>query len=404
MKYSLLEDLEKRTNPEKTREFSKGFWLENLHILKKIYNEIKSIFFYHPLKISIIGTNGKGTTAYYLAQLFFYNDKNTGLYTSPHLISFTERISINLKNLSLIKLEKEYREFRKIIEYSKIDVSGLTYFEFLTIFSIYIFYKKNLKIHIYEAGLGGRLDATSIVEPDIVILITIRMDHSKILGNTYEKILREKLGIIKFSTKKLIIFDSRIKTYEGILEELQHQYPSLKIEYYNEKYNKNYIESLKDFSLFCYSLIEKSKIYIDKNNLKPPRGRREIYNINNQIFIYDVCHNPSGLYCLLDSLQNEFQNISTKNLVIFAGILPDRNYKFFIKIFKTKNIEIHKNNFYIIHKAEFIHHSIERNFILWNPSQIEEFQKFIQDKQFILFFGSFRIYEFFLNIINDYKQ
>ncbi|MDD4527023.1 MAG: Mur ligase family protein [Candidatus Margulisbacteria bacterium] len=142
--------------------------------------------------IHIAGTNGKGTTADFIAQSLESYNKKIGVYTSPHLFSYTERFQINGTPISI----RDIDSYLKIIK-SKITAISLTEFEILTLIAFMYFRDEMVDYVVLETGLGGRLDATNVVSPILTVITTISFDHQAILGNTLLKIAGEKLGIMK---------------------------------------------------------------------------------------------------------------------------------------------------------------------------------------------------------------
>ncbi len=148
-----------------------------------------------PLIITVAGTNGKGSTATTTAHLFKAHGAKVGLFTSPHIERFNERIRIDLQEASdeqLIEAFNAIEMARKIGE----EIT-LTYFEFATLAAFYLFKKEAADVAILEVGLGGRLDSTNIVDADIAIITPIGIDHTAQLGGTLPEIAAEKAGIIK---------------------------------------------------------------------------------------------------------------------------------------------------------------------------------------------------------------
>jgi len=144
--------------------------------------------------ILIAGTNGKGSVASILSNILIHNGHKTGLYTSPHLISVTERIKVNNKSIDKKELNKLLRNiFEACI---KTDVK-LSYFELVTATAFLHFEKQKIDIGVLEVGMGGRWDATNIIIPLVSIITSISIDHTKHLGSTIELIAREKAEIIK---------------------------------------------------------------------------------------------------------------------------------------------------------------------------------------------------------------
>ncbi|MPT30554.1 MAG: bifunctional folylpolyglutamate synthase/dihydrofolate synthase [Chryseobacterium sp.] len=146
--------------------------------------------------IHIGGTNGKGSTSNMLASVLQESGYKTGLYNSPHLIDFTERIKVDGKNCAK---EFVYDFIQKLKQLpSEIQPS---FFEFTTIMAFEYFYQQKVDLAIIEVGLGGRLDSTNIIRPLVSAITNVQLDHQNILGDTIEEIAREKAGIIKENIK-----------------------------------------------------------------------------------------------------------------------------------------------------------------------------------------------------------
>ncbi|MDR1812585.1 MAG: hypothetical protein LBQ87_07145 [Candidatus Fibromonas sp.] len=144
--------------------------------------------------IHIAGTNGKGGTAFYLANILQAHGIATGLFTSPHLVSVRERFRINGKIISQKELNSILLQIEKAAKTAKVEPS---YFETLTAAAFLWFKKNKVQAAVLEAGLGGRLDSTKIANGNIAAITSISLEHTELLGNTEEKILMEKLGILK---------------------------------------------------------------------------------------------------------------------------------------------------------------------------------------------------------------
>jgi len=149
--------------------------------------------------IHIAGTKGKGSVAAMIAQVLSDSGYKTGLYTSPHLHTLRERISVDGSLISEAEFAAAMAEVKPFIESMKHDSAfrQLTYFEALTALAFAYFQKKQVDFQVLEVGLGGRLDATNVARPVICIITPISLDHTQILGNSLEEIAREKAGIIK---------------------------------------------------------------------------------------------------------------------------------------------------------------------------------------------------------------
>ena len=145
--------------------------------------------------IHIGGTNGKGSTSNMLASVLQESGYKIGLYNSPHLIDFTERIKINGKNC-----DKQFvYDFIQKLKHLPEDIRP-SFFEFTTIMAFEYFYQQKVDFAIIEVGLGGRLDSTNIIKPLVSAITNVQLDHQNILGNTIEEIAKEKAGIVKEKT------------------------------------------------------------------------------------------------------------------------------------------------------------------------------------------------------------
>ena len=160
--------------------------------------------------IHIAGTNGKGSTCAIINRILIESGLTVGLYTSPHLVNFNERIQVNNQEISDYEIaqfmNQNWRHIKKI---------NTTFFETTTAMAFDYFYKKSVDIAVIETGLGGRLDSTNVISPMVCGITSISLDHSDILGDTIEKISKEKAGIIKKNTP-VYMFEQNENTVEII--------------------------------------------------------------------------------------------------------------------------------------------------------------------------------------------
>jgi dihydrofolate synthase / folylpolyglutamate synthase len=142
--------------------------------------------------IHVAGTNGKGSTSHLLAAILAQHGYKVGLYTSPHLKSFTERIKIN-------GIEMPEQDVVEFVDYIKPQIEYLqpSFFELTVAMAFWYFKKEEVDICVVEVGMGGRLDSTNVITPLVTVITNISLDHQQYLGNTIELIAREKAGIIK---------------------------------------------------------------------------------------------------------------------------------------------------------------------------------------------------------------
>ena len=145
-----------------------------------------------PLVFTVTGTNGKGSTCATLGSLLQCAGLRTGVYSSPHLLHYNERVTINGQQAS----DAELCEAFGAVEAARDDIS-LTYFEFGTLAALWLFQRAGLDAVVLEVGLGGRLDAVNVVDADIAVVTSIGLDHQEFLGNSRESVAFEKAGIIR---------------------------------------------------------------------------------------------------------------------------------------------------------------------------------------------------------------
>lgn len=197
--------------------FGVKFGLENTQTILAALNNPQKKF----PSILVGGTNGKGSVCAFTEKIFSLHGYRVGLYTSPHLVSVRERIKIGEKLIS----EEEFAEGTRYLK-SKIDdllssgqlLAPLTYFEFLTALAFLYFAQQGVDLAVVEVGMGGRFDATNVLDPICSVVTSISIDHEKFLGSTLGQIAREKGGIIK---KKKPIITS--ETEEEALRPLQEK-------------------------------------------------------------------------------------------------------------------------------------------------------------------------------------
>ncbi|PIZ06433.1 MAG: tetrahydrofolate synthase, partial [Flavobacteriales bacterium CG_4_10_14_0_8_um_filter_32_5] len=207
--------------------------LDNTYRLSEILNHPEKQF----KSVHIAGTNGKGSTSHMLASVLQEAGYKVGLYTSPHLKDFRERIKINGEMISeneVIDFVEEYKnEFEKI---------QLSFFEWTVGLAFHSFANQKVDIAIVETGLGGRLDSTNIVTPEVVVITNISMDHTQLLGDTLEKIAAEKAGIIK-STIPVVIGETQPKIKHVFIEKAKQM--NAPIQFADEHHTQEYESDLK---------------------------------------------------------------------------------------------------------------------------------------------------------------
>lgn len=300
--------------------------------------------------ITVAGTNGKGTTCAMLEQACILQNKSVGVYSSPHISIYNERVRINQ---TLLNDYKHCQAFMAV-EKARGDIS-LTYFEFGTLAALVLLNKPSIEIVLLEVGLGGRLDATNIVDPDIAVITSIGLDHQAFLGNTREAIAREKAGIIR-ANKPVIIGEidppASLQTiplelnaevswagkdfiysvqddswhYSSKGLDVTTSLPSIPLP--NAATALAVIEALQwqTNSAFIQTLIEKTKLHGRLQKIIP-----DFLNTHNVPFLLDVAHNPQAAQYLAKHLQmlgfQDTNDAKKPKLHAIFGAFKDKDIK-----------------------------------------------------------------------------
>lgn len=289
-------------------------------LLKKLGNPEKGLKYIH-----VAGTNGKGSVCAMLFYILREAGYNVGMYTSPHLKKFNERIRFNGNFIS----------DREIVEYyirMKDKITDQSFFEITTAIAFLYFRGKNPDFVVLEAGLGGRLDATNVVKPLVSVITTIGLEHTALLGNTLEKIAYEKAGIIK--EKAPVITGAKgeaLKTIKNTAEErnapliLPKRHKKIKFDYLSGEFQQfnagvalTAIETLKK-----YHKLKISGAYIE-NGLKNTKWPARLEFIGNNVLV-DCAHNPDGVKVLTEELKRIIKKKEFKEIIFVFGALKDKN-------------------------------------------------------------------------------
>ena len=206
--------------------------------------------------IIVGGTNGKGSVCAFLETIYSKAGYSVGCFTSPHLFKFNERIKINLEEVD----DETILESLNIINTKKKSIE-LTYFEITTLAAMSVFIKKNIDIAILEVGLGGRLDAVNIFDPDLSIITSIGMDHQDYLGDTIDEIAHEKSGICRPGKHAILNFENIPKL---MIKELNKLNASLSI--LNDDYSYTSDSESYNYSSHSFSMNNLPKPYLKGNS------------------------------------------------------------------------------------------------------------------------------------------
>jgi dihydrofolate synthase/folylpolyglutamate synthase len=358
--------------------------------------------------IHIAGTNGKGSTSNYLASILQESGFKIGLFTSPHILDFRERIRINGKMISKSKVTN----FCKLIQKSSFNIKP-SFFEITWVLALISFLNEKCDFCVIETGLGGRLDATNIINPILSIITSIGLDHTAILGKTLKEIAYEKAGIIKpnvpvilgemdsiskeIMIEKAILIKSKLFTFDSYYNE-QTYFPNESFLAKNELIVRKAIEVIKDVkieNLKKNALKSISKLNIEmglKNVYKNTGffGRFQYISTKPKIII-DAAHNVDGIIALMKLINT----IKHSNLIVIYGTSNDKNVEEIIPLFNPNSILLltRFNNQRSLKFDELISlkNNIKNKTIVFNSiSESYEYAKSIQKEDDILLLtGSF---------------
>ncbi len=341
--------------------------------------------------ISIVGTNAKTSTANYIYQILSELGIKTLLFTSPHLISYDERIQSKQHEINHSKYVEQIKEFE---EKKRIN---LGYFETLFLIACKTFIDEKLDIFIVEAGIGGRLDTTSMIDYKNVILTNIGYDHQDILGETLEDILYEK---IKISNKidNLVCGDISSEHKELISKELKDTSISFLDQKNNFKSNEGDFR-LKNIDLAIFSINKilgkeiKSESVAKIKEYKV-QGRFEIIN-SDPVKILDGAHNISGFETLFENLDYLYKDVQFH---CYLGLKEGKKFEKILDFLSEKeNIFINiieDNSFYSQLNSKNLISYLEERDIDFKLSTIK---KFHLSKEHCILIGS-------LYLIGEYKK
>lgn len=326
--------------------------LDNTYALDKMYNCPHQSF----KTIHVAGTNGKGSVSHMLASVLQEAGFKTGLYTSPHLKDFRERIRINGEMISEQSVVDFVSSFREKNETAKLEPS---FFELTVSMAFDYFRKEKVDVAVIEVGLGGRLDSTNIITPEISVITNISLDHTSLLGNTVSLIAGEKAGIIKPQVPVVIgesheesevVFRKKAEEsdapiffadqefacpYSMLLPEGKQllnvhknnslQYPDLILDLLGIYQRKNILPVLKTIEILNSNgwNISSEEIYQGLSKVVKNTGllgRWQILGTNPRI-VCDTGHNEAGIGQVIEQIRNT----AWKNLHIVFGMVNDKN-------------------------------------------------------------------------------
>lgn len=277
--------------------------------------------------IHVGGTNGKGSSSHMIASVLQEAGYKVGLYTSPHLIDFRERIKINGEMISedeVVGFVKKHKSF--------FETSNMSFFEMTLGLAFKHFADNNVDVAVIEVGLGGRLDATNIITPEICLITNIGIDHTNFLGDTYESIAKEKAGIIKTEIP-VIISETQEETKSVFIEKAnevkasivfadKEQYINYETDLMGDYQRKNINGVLALFKNLDRIMVSENDIVEGLSNVVRNTGLLGRWQVieNNPKVVCDTAHNKEGLSLTMKQLKEE----NFEELHIVFGVVSDK--------------------------------------------------------------------------------
>ena len=303
--------------------------------LKKPQSSFKSVH--------VAGTNGKGSTSHMLASVLQDAGYKVGLYTSPHLKDFRERIKLNGKMIPEQKVVDFVENHRSFFEENQ-----LSFFEMTVGLAFDYFKNEKVDIAIIEVGLGGRLDSTNVINPEVSVITNIGLDHTQFLGTTLAEIASEKAGIIKSKIPVVIgeakpettavFIDKARKEKSPILFVEEEELPEFKTDLLGNYQIKNYKTAYATLGVLkqkgwgiSNKNIENGFLNVAKNT--GLQGRWQLLNKSPKV-ICDTAHNIEGLSLVLNQLKKE----DFDQMHIVLGVVADKNLDAILPLFPKNAI------------------------------------------------------------------
>lgn len=289
--------------------------------------------------IHVGGTNGKGSTSHLLASVLQEAGYKVGLYTSPHLKDFRERIKVNGKEIAEDYVCDFVEENKSFFEEKE-----LSFFEMTVGLAFNYFVSQNTDINIIEVGMGGRLDATNIISPILSVITNISKDHTQFLGTNLQSIAMEKAGIIKGNIPVVIgeytpetkeIFTAKAKEMQSDIyfasDLITQSYPSALVGDYQVHNKKTALQSIRVLQQLEHFVISEENIkngFINVINNTGLQGRWQQLKEFPKV-ITDTAHNKNGLEIVINQIQNE----NFEKLHFVLGVVNDKDLDEILPLF-----------------------------------------------------------------------
>ena len=356
------------------------------HAYGKIKPQIR-----RPQTVHIIGTNGKGSTGRMIAHLAWRSGRRVGHFSSPHILTFNERIWLNGADSTDAVLEEAHQRLFALLGSQMSE--ALSYFEYTTLLAFVVF--EHCDLMVLEAGLGGEFDATNVCDKELSVITPIGIDHQVFLGETIEEIAATKIRSIQ--TQVLLApqpYDEVLEVAREITEEVgavlrQAQEPKPKVTELAEA--KGWPAYLAENAAVAMQAMDMLDIDYDINDLKSLKLFGRFYALTPHIRI-DVGHNPLAARAIVDAMQPE--------TVLIYNALDDKDYEAVLRTLKpkVKRVEIIAIESQRATTQEEIENALKKVGLLYRY-----FENKIDKNENYLVFGSFYVVEAFLKRVDVSK-
>ena len=329
-------------------------------LLKHLGNPEQNLHIIH-----VTGTNGKGSVCKYIGAILTHAGYKTGVFISPHIERFTERMAIDQQEISEEEAARLMQKIKPFVEKMEKDNDTPTFFEIVTAMSFLFFAEQQADYVVVEVGLGGRFDATNVVMPMVSVITNISLEHGNVLGTTFEKIAFEKAGIIKPNISVVTAAkNTALKVIEEVAEKQQaevilvdcNSWQRLSYSMQQQEFIIN--GRLSEYKLstgmlgayqgeniavavFTVEQLQMQGVYLSESDIVAGvsnafnPGRMELLS-EHPLVLLDGAHNPKGMEMLAASLKQDFRY---KRLIVVIGILEDKNIKDMLS-FLLPNVDV----------------------------------------------------------------
>src|SRR5690554_1373451 len=335
-------------------------WLENqvrfnnkkdLNLLFQSYNKL-NLNLSNTKKIHIGGTNGKGSTAAFISSALINNNLKVGLFTSPYLVKFNERIKINnidINDSDILSLINYFYNFNEEL-FNELNYK-LSFFEIITLMAFKHFSDNNCDVIIIEIGIGGRLDSTNIINYDATVITNIGFDHMKVLGDTLEAIALEKVGALKLNGHLITTANSQSDTFNNyasnveatlnIINKSLIKPVNTNLFYYKDNlFNINLMgDYQRENAVLAYETVKYLYNFSDDkiiDSLKDTYWPGRLEQIKPNVYI-DGAHNKPAIEALFRNVNSIFKD---KKVTVVFSALKDKDINEMLNIIKSYNFKI----------------------------------------------------------------